>query len=214
MTTSPSPTSLEFLHDEFKLLQGSRDSLISLNDRQVNFFLAVVSGAAVLLAFLNQPQRSSLLSNIASLTILLTIFLLGIMTFARTIEADIGIAIYARGLNRIRRFFVERDKKLVSYLILPTNDQVPSFESIGFSTKGASVIGLPNTLAVINSIVGAFLIGIILKSAFNTSDTTTLISSSITILISFFFHQRHQLRRRREATNSFKTQFPESISDK
>ena len=85
--------------------------------------------------------------------------ILGILTFHRLIERRIRAVENLRALNRIHRYFVDRDARLVDYFYWPPCDDVPSFHG-----RGGVFAGLRDIIAFANSLFGGFLAGEMLRT--------------------------------------------------
>ncbi|HEY0068601.1 MAG TPA: hypothetical protein VGE04_01385 [Chloroflexia bacterium] len=162
-STMESSETLAFLRAEFELLEHMRESLVNLVNQRFNFLLALVSAALVAMSFLgNQLHFSTVFFLIAS-GLLVSILLLGIIVFARALEAEVMTIIYIRGLNRIRNYYVTNAPAISDYLTMPWYDDVPSFYAPGYDLSKAggtwwtTFTNLPAMIAVINSTLVSFL---------------------------------------------------------
>lgn len=135
----------QFLLDEYATLREFRQNTVTLRETRLNFFLAIISGAIVGLALLNQLSASGLAEIVNFLTgvIMLGVFWIGLITFNTTIAANFRVVEYTRGMNRIRRYFVEQHTAIEKYVALPLSDQIPSFGD-----------KMPMMTALINSLIG------------------------------------------------------------
>lgn len=148
--------SLEFLREELETLRCFRLNMNSMGESRVNILLAVSGGlfglAVLKLSSIFQEELLPIISPLITGVVLTGLLLLGLITFGRTIERDINIKIYTRGLNRIRRYFVQQDPELKKYLILPINDDQPEFNILGsLNTKIGQLFSLESMVVIINS---------------------------------------------------------------
>jgi hypothetical protein len=162
-STIESSEMLAFLRAEFELLEHMRESLVNLVNQRFNFLLALVSAALVAMSFLgNQLHFSTVFFLIAS-GLLISILLLGLIVFARALEAEVMTIIYIRGLNRIRNYYATNAPAIRDYLTMPWYDDVPSFYAPGYDLSKSSGMwwttftNLPAMIAVINSTLVSFL---------------------------------------------------------
>src|SRR3990170_121493 len=97
----------KFLLEEYATLREFRQNTVNLRETRLNFFLAILSGAIVGLALLNQLSASGLAEVVNFLTgvIILGVFWIGLIIFDTTIAANFRVVEYSRGMNRIRRYF-------------------------------------------------------------------------------------------------------------
>jgi hypothetical protein len=150
---SPEKYSMDIMLTEYKTLQELRSELITIGENRVNFFLAIVSGGLVGLSLLPQASPMGEINYLITGAVLIGFLILGFITLARTIERSIGVKKYARGMNRIRRYFAQLDPHLHAYFLLPISDDRPTFQSIGWLTGGAKFLSLANIVAIINGIL-------------------------------------------------------------
>jgi hypothetical protein len=100
-----------------------------------------------------------------ALILLPTLYLLGVMTLLRILQASNEWRIYGQGMARIRHYFVELSPQISPYLVMPsTDDPWANLSAVGIRTAwwqglltaGALIVGL-------DSIVGGSLIGLLVK---------------------------------------------------
>jgi len=151
--SKPEEHSLDFMLAEFETLRCLRSDMNSVGESRVNILLVAVSGGLVGLALLNESSGLKEVFPLITGVVLVGLFLLGLITFGRTIERDINMKLYARGLNRIRRYFVQLDPDLRKYLLLPISDDQPRFGTMGWLPSGGQVFSLESMVAVINSTI-------------------------------------------------------------
>jgi len=164
--SEPEEHSAGFMLAEFETLRCLRSDIGSVGESRVNIFLVTVSGGLVGLALLNKSSSFVEAFPLIAGVVFGGLLCLGLITFGRTIERDINIKSYARGLNRIRRYFVQQDPDLSEYLLLPIVDDRPQFKTLGWLRSGGQILSLESMVAVINSTlvtvgVSAFVIGIL-----------------------------------------------------
>lgn len=136
---------------------------VTMGDQFVAVYLAVVSTAIALLVSMREllPQSDSLV--LVELALLLIVVVLGTITFRRLIDRRIRAIEYLRAINRIHRYFVERDPKLQQYFYWPACDSCPPTR-----VKGTILGGLRDMVAVMNSLFLGFIVGVITRTWFPT----------------------------------------------
>jgi len=144
--------SLKFMLEELETLRCFRLNMNSMGESRVNILLAVSGGLFGLALWkLSSIFPKEVLPLITGV-VLTGLLFLGLITFGRTIERDINIKIYTRGLNRIRHYFFQQDPNLKKYLILPIYDDQPEFNILGsLNTSIGQLFSLESMVAVINS---------------------------------------------------------------
>ena len=147
---------------EFGVLQSARDSLNNVTNTRVNVFLASVSATVLTLSFVvNAYNFDTNEFFLIATGLLLSVLFLGRTILIGTLEAQGSMINYIRGMNRIRRYFVERAigyrADIASFFILPTVDNLPSFDSVdAFKTNSLGRVGTIEMIGTINSaVVGA-----------------------------------------------------------
>ncbi len=154
---------VSFMTTEHFVLQGYRGMTINESNGRAGLFLSSLSSALVALGFAATASNFGQSFSVFALLILPPLAFLGFITFQRTIQSGIDDALYSRGINRIRHFYVEMVPEITPYLIRPEFDdrmtailarsqrrvQWQSFLTI------ASVVGVMNS-AVIGAAVGIF----------------------------------------------------------
>lgn len=192
-----------FLLAEYELLKDLRAGIITQNENRLNLFMAVVSGSAGLIAFIIKEQVcNSKASYIAALFIILWLLLFGLTAYKRLIDGVISITIYSRGLNRIRRYFLDVDQAIADYLMLPVNDDVPRFGTVGFLPTKWSGIGLAWVVIIVNSILIGGILAIILHLVTRITSWLIILIGVLAILalIAHYVYYKHQMEKARRST--------------
>lgn len=192
----------DFMLAEYQTMRDLRAGLISLGENRVNYFLVFVSGAIALVGLGLVERFSEATLNLVVTALLAGLFLLGLLTFARMVERSIRITSYSRGMNRIRRYFVEQHPHIDKYLILPTDDAQPPFRE----SRG----GLPMTVAFMDSaLAGAFVL-FVMRSLDDMpiGKAATVGIIAVTAVVIFFGQNTYMRRRFAKAEEQTKPQFP------
>ena len=205
-----SSETMSFLRAEFELLEHMRESLVNLVNQRFNFLLALVSATLVAISFLGNQLHFSLVFFLVASGLLVSVLTLGLIVFARALEAEVMTIIYIRGLNRIRNFYVTNAPAIRAYLTMPWYDDVPSFYAPGYDLSKATdpwwtkFTNLPAMIAVINSTLVSFL-GISISQFFAQLDSSVagsldeplpyVILSGLVGLVTFIAALSMQLRR-------------------
>jgi hypothetical protein len=119
---TPSPAIVQFLTSEHFVLQSARAATVSDINGRASIFLGTVSAGVVALAFLGQASALGPAFYAFALVLFPALVFLGFATLARALQSSIEETIYARGMNRIRHYFVERNPNIAAYLIQSTHD--------------------------------------------------------------------------------------------
>jgi hypothetical protein len=214
LATLSQPTELRDAPDEFILaeyagLQSLRQGLVTLGENRLNFFLATVSGALVGAGLLIDKLSTygDLVFYVVGF-IFAGLLLLGIATFVRMVERSIGVVIYSRGMNRLRRYFVDKNPDIERYIIQPINDDWPSFESLGFKEKGASTIGLSEMVAALNSTIVSVIIAIGIRLFLTDSPIIVIVSGTIGFMLTLSTQILYHNSRIKEMKKKTRINFP------
>jgi len=92
---------------------------------------------------------------------LIIVVVVGMITFRRLIERRIRAIEYLRAINRIHRYFVDKDPKAQQYFYWPACDDCPPMH-----TKGTVLGGLRDIVAGLNSLFLSFAISAIARTWF------------------------------------------------
>jgi len=128
----------------------------AMGEKRISIHLLFVAGGGTLLLslpeILQQPGAPGRIFPIVEslllpgLIIVLLMAIEGVLTFQRIIERRIRATEYLRAINKINRFFADRDPNLLCYLPWPPHDDQPSF-----GERSLGVADLRDVVAVLNS---------------------------------------------------------------
>ena len=177
----------EFMLAEYQTLRELHAAKYAGGDSTVNFYLGTISAALVGLTLLNQFWPHTEFTYLVTVMVYLGVLLFGFVTFARTVERSFTTAYYKRGMNLVRKYFVERHPELAPYLILPISDvprPLPSGAQWLYNWKNRQLgaTGLPVLVLVINSMVATVGIVAVIRSAFSAA-TTSISGGAIVFLL-------------------------------
>jgi hypothetical protein len=195
----------DFMLAEYRALDNARASSLQRGQAYISLFLTIVSGTAALLALMSQLASNTESFFFISLSILFLLFLLGLISFARVLQRDLGIIRISRGLNRIRRYFVEIEPDIQPYLTYPPCDDKPEYTHTGISR-----IGLRSIVALINSSTGATLAYLVASAGFENSRIAwiSVVIAVVVFVISLVLHELYVSSRLRAAESKAEVRFP------
>src|SRR5262245_9480747 len=110
------------LATEHSALQSARSTTVSETNGRISLFLGSVSSTLIALGFIGQGSGSEELFYLFGLVLFPSLLFLGLATFARVLQSSIEDFLYARGINRIRHFYIELVPQMQDYFILSSND--------------------------------------------------------------------------------------------
>lgn len=194
---------IRFLFKEYETLMTLRQDLISLGDRRFNFYVSIILGASVFLPWASSQQN---MSELLVGVLIFGILLLGLTTFARMVQRNSSIILYSRGMNRIRRFFVDHHPEVRDYLIMESCDDSPSFKSVSFSEQ------LPVMLALINALVAGVLVSVVADKVLNWNLAFAVATWSLVFIVMLVVQVRYYNGKMRERVAGFEIRFPGEVA--
>jgi hypothetical protein len=144
---------LTALTTEHFTLQGARSQTMSESSSRAALYIGAVSSALVALGFLGQLSPGGDTFNTFALTVLPTLYLLGVFTFVRLVECAAEDFRYGLAVNRIRGYYKQLAGDQANLFLLSGHDD------------GRGVFAN----AVINSVVGGSAVAIALGAFVNAS---------------------------------------------
>lgn len=157
LTEEEASSSIEFLLAEF---QEMNEQLRRQNDEglhRLNFFIALTT--SILASLVALTEFSSILPEIfqvVSIGALIFLLIIGLGMHQFMLKRGVRNDRNVRAINRIRRFFVDQNPRILPYLILPTHD-----EPTGWITNNRS--SNRSTTQIIVALIFALLIGLVLN---------------------------------------------------
>ena len=112
---------LTTLTTEHFTLQGARSQTVSESSSRASLYLFSVSSALVALGFVTQVSQAGEVFQLFALTVLPTLYFLGLSTFVRPLQSSVEDIVYGRAINRIRHYYLEEAGKDARYFMLGAN---------------------------------------------------------------------------------------------
>lgn len=177
----------EFMLQEYKMLQERFQSLREEGIKRLTFFVtltsAVIGGLLIIGNGMSQSPVPLKLLWLVALT-LLAIIGSGLFRLMPFREASLDRVV--RGMNRVRRYFIEHDPALSNYVIYPYHD-----EPTGYLTEPNS--GLRQAAQTMQSFLLGFAIGIVVDLLNIRLEIAVTVGLAIFIL-DFLFLERSARR--------------------
>jgi hypothetical protein len=147
-------------------LQTARAETTSETNGRSSVFLASVSSAIVALAFIGQISAIGYAFYVFALLLFPALFFLGLVTFARVVQASTWDFVYFRGIARIHHLYIELAPQLERYFVVPSRDDeysvglLPGPSFLQFFLTAAGLISVINSviLGVLTSLVVSLII--------------------------------------------------------
>jgi hypothetical protein len=147
---------LTALTTEHFTLQGARSQTMSESAARASVFVFSLSSVLVALGFIGQVSDIGDVFNAFALTVLPTLYLLGVVTFIRLVECGAEDFLYGMAINRIRSYYKEVAGPRADLFLLSGHDDAAGvFANMGLPIENRSpVFAFSSAIAVINSVVG------------------------------------------------------------
>ena len=199
--------------EHFTLETGRGNTIAETNGR-VTMLLGTISSTLIALAFIGQISRLGTAFYLFSLVLFPSLFFLGLFTFERVMQSGIEDAIYARGINRIRHFYVEVAPQMAPYFVLSTHDDsrgtMLQMGIVGPAEQRIfqSFLSTSGMVAVVNSIIAGFFAGLLLGALFSPPLVVPTVVGIIVFAISVWLHQWYNRARWIAMNRSMAVLFP------
>ena len=198
-----------FMTTEHFTLQTARGAANAEISSRLQLFVTSLSGTIVTLALAAQLSGMGQVFQTFALILLPTLYLLGVMTLLRILQATNEWRICGQGMARIRHYFLELSPQISPYLVMPsTDDPRANLGAVGIRiawwqgllTAGAMIVAL-------DSIVGGSLIGL-LVSIVTPGAAIPLVCGVVGFAVSLFLLYEAQTRIFRRDIASLPAIFP------
>jgi len=203
------------LATEHSALQSARSTTVSETNGRVSLFLGTVSSTLIALGFLGQGSASGASFFVFGLVLFPALFFLGLATFVRVLQASIEDLLYARGINRIRHFYLELAPQMRDYFILaPYDDMISVIRNMGvIPSRWQLLLTAAGMVAVINSVLAGVLIGVLIATFLGQSLLLGAAGGFGVFLVSVVAHEHYQRVIRRRASEHVPVLFPSPVAD-
>lgn len=162
---------LQFMTTEHFTLQTARSATIAEANGRCALFIGSLSSAVVALAFIGQASGLSEGFFLFGLVLFPSLLFLGIFTFKRVLQTAVEDIIYARGINRIRHYYVESAPETRRYFVQSIHDDTAgALQGMGVvvtDSKWDLFQTSAGMVAVINSVIGGVLVGLLGRFLFS-----------------------------------------------
>jgi hypothetical protein len=147
---------LTALTTEHFTLQGARSRVMTESASRAALYISSVSSTLIALGFLGQISDVGDPFVVFALTVLPTLYVLGVFTFVRLVECDAEDFLYGLAINRIRSYYKQRAGDHAKLFMLSGHDDAPGvLASMGVPLEGRKpFFGFGTVVAIINSVVG------------------------------------------------------------
>lgn len=201
---------MQFMTTEHFTLQTARAATIADASGRASLFLSTVSGALVAIAFIGQVSNLGTAFYIFALVLLPSLVFLGVVTCVRVLETSIEDSIYARGINRIRHYYLDQAPHVTPYFILSAyDDDTGVMRNMGFGpSRGQIFFTTAGMISVINSVLVGVFVGLLLHVAVGFGILPNVIGGAGAFILSGIAHYRYQVVQWGSADRRLTVRFP------
>lgn len=206
---------LQCLTTEHFVLQNARAATIQEANQRADLFLTSVSSATIALSFVAQITEMGRPFVLFSLILLPCLFFIGLVTFVRAVQVAIEDMVHARGMARIRHYFVELAPVLQRYLVNSTHDD-PSAVLVDKGLRPSPLQYFMTTAGMVGTINGAIagvFTGIVVKSAFGGGMSPGVICGLLVFAACILILRRYHSRAWAAAEEILPARFPGDSGD-
>jgi hypothetical protein len=177
---------LTALTTEHFTLQGARSQTLSESSARAALYIGSVSSALVALGFVAQISEVGDTFNTFALTVLPTLYLLGVFTFVRLVECGAEDFRYGMAINRIRHYYQQLAGEEARLFLMSGHDDAEGvFANMGLPLEGRKpYFTFGNVVAVINSVIGGTAVAIALGAFADASLAPATIAGVVVAVLS------------------------------
>lgn len=172
MGEAPDPQQLlTALSTEHFTLQGARSQTMSESAARASVYVFAVSSALVALGFIGQVSDVGDAFNAFALTVLPTLYVLGLVTFIRLVECGAEDFQYGLAINRIRHYYKEIAGDRADLFLLSGHDDGEGvFANMAVPAAGRKpYFAFSSAILVIDSVVGGSALAVAVGAFFDVS---------------------------------------------
>jgi hypothetical protein len=198
---------LTALTTEHFTLQGARAQTASESASRTSLYILAVSSTLVALGFIGPPSGETF--DVFALTVLPTVYVLGVFTFVRVVECGAEDFRYGVAINRIRNYYKRIAGDHASLFLLSGHDDARVvFANAAVPLEGRrQYFTFGTVVAVINSVVGGSAIAVAV-GAIGASLGVAAGAGGAVGLLSLALLLRHADRLLEERTSHTEALFP------
>jgi hypothetical protein len=204
---------VQFMVAEHSVLQAGRSTTIFETGGRTAVFLGTVSSSLIALAFIGQISRLGTAFFAFALVLLPTLLFLGLVTFERAMQLGVEDVIYARGMSRIRHFYVEVVPQAERYFVGSIHDDfattmAPTVFGMPVTLAWQSLLTVPGAIAMVNSVIVGSFAGLLVRAVGVESLALSVGVGIAVFVVSVLLHRRHQIARWHQIEQRLPTLFP------
>ena len=167
-----------------------------MGEKRASLYLTLVSASTAVLFGLAQFSPDVRYLLWPGIGLVAGMLVVGLVTYQRLIERRIRATEFLRAINRIHRYFVQKDPALEPFYFWPPCDDVPTFAG-----KRAPLSGLRDLIAVMNGLFAAVLVAALGVALWPGFDYVAAASIAVGVgLVVWFLQGRYEAWSCKKAT--------------
>jgi hypothetical protein len=202
---------LTALTTEHFTLQGARSQTVGESAARSSLYMFSVSSALIALGFVSQASPGGEVFQLFALSVLPTLFFLGVLTFVRLVESSIEDIRYGRAINRIRHYYIELAGENARYFLMSGHDDPRGVlwnMGIAGTYRLQFFLGTAIAVSVVNSVVGAAGVAILLGVTLELPLAVATVAGVAFVAASVAIQLRYDRRRHERAWAGVRAIFP------
>jgi hypothetical protein len=203
---------LTMLTTEHFGLQGSRASTTSESGARSALYMGAVSSTLIALGFIAQVSNEAF--NVFALSVLPTLFALGLFTFVRTVESSVEDILYGRAINRIRAYYLELAGPEGRWFMMSGNDDALGvIANMGLRPSPYQLLFTASMMvATVNSVVGGGAVALLVSVAADPPIGVSAAAGGLAAIVSIWLHRRWDRILHDRAADDAEVLFPSAAS--
>jgi len=191
---------LAALTTEHSNLQTARMGTVGEANGRSSLYLGTLSSAVIAIAFIGQANEFGGAFYLFALTLLPTVFLLGVFTYLRLVQTSIEDIVFLLGTFRIREYFVDLDPEAAPFFPPTDAEGVKKLERMGVlpTTQRQTLLTAATMIACVNAIVGGVAVAVAARWLVGASVVVATVTgglASVLFAILFYVYQARRFRR-------------------
>jgi len=181
-------------------LQTARVGTISEANGRATLYLGTLSSAVIALAFVGQGNDLGDGFYAFAFTLLPTVFLLGVFTYARLVQTSLEDVVYTLAQFRIREYFVHLDPAAAPFFPPTDSAGISKLERMGLlpTSRLQRLLTVASMVACINSVVAGAIVALALRALADlpvTGAASAGVLAAIAVAVLFLVHQERRFGR-------------------